>query len=225
MIRFYDIVFSLLALFILFPLFLVIICILKFTGEGEVFYMQDRVGKSGTLFKLFKFSTMLKDSPNLGTGTVTVKNDVRILPVGKFLRKTKINELPQLFNVLLGEMSLIGPRPLTPETFSAYSKNIQDTIILVRPGLSGIGSIVFRGEEDIMSEDNASIEFYKNVIAPYKGDLEEWYVINRSFYVYVTSIFLTIWVIFLPKSKAPWLFFKELPKLPLQLQKLHDINS
>ena len=107
--RIFDIVFSTAALLFLSPLILPIVIVLRFSGEGEVFFLQERIGKNGKLFKLFKFATMLKDSPNLGTGTVTMKNDPRILPVGKFLRTTKNNELPQLLNIFLGDMSIIGP--------------------------------------------------------------------------------------------------------------------
>ena len=104
--RFFDIIFSGLALLVLSPFFVIIILILKFSGEGEVFFFQERIGKDGKLFKLYKFATMLKDSPNLGTGTVTIKEDPRVLPVGKFLRKTKINELPQLINILIGKFTI-----------------------------------------------------------------------------------------------------------------------
>ena len=148
--RIFDIILSSLALLVCFPLMLPLAVILKSTGEGEIFFIQDRIGKKGKVFGLFKFATMLKDSPNIGTGTVTMKNDPRVLPVGKFLRKTKINELPQLLNILFGQMSIIGPRPLTIQTFSAYSVDTQNIIKQVRPGLSGVGSIIFRGEEEIM---------------------------------------------------------------------------
>lgn len=216
--RFFDVVFSLLALIIFLPLLLTVACILKFTGEGEVFFFQERVGKSGKLFKLFKFATMVKDSPGIGTGTVTMKDDARILPVGKILRKTKVNELPQLFNILLGQMSLIGPRPLTPETYSSYSSKVQGVISEVRPGLSGIGSIVFRGEEEIMYGESASIGFYNESIAPFKGSLEEWFVSNKGLYVYFIAIFLTVWVIFFPKTTAPWIILKDLPEPPDRLK-------
>ena len=101
MIRFFDVLLSAIALFILLPLFLPITILLKSTGEGEVFFLQERIGKDGKKFMLFKFATMLKNSPNIGTATVTMKNDPRVLPVGRFLRKTKINELPQLLNIFL----------------------------------------------------------------------------------------------------------------------------
>ena len=123
--------------------------ILRVSGEGEIFFLQNRVGRGGKDFKLYKFATMLKDSPKIGTGTISMKNDPRVLPVGKILRKTKINELPQLINVLVGDMSIIGPRPLTLKSFDLYSLDVQQAIKKVKPGLSGVGSIVFRKEEDI----------------------------------------------------------------------------
>ena len=122
--RFFDILFSGVALLLLFPFFVLLVIVLTLTGEGEVFFLQERIGKGGGKFKLFKFATMLKNSPNIGTGTVTMKDDPRVLPVGTFLRKTKINELPQLLNIFFGDMSFIGPRPLTPQNFRKYSKNM-----------------------------------------------------------------------------------------------------
>lgn len=217
--RFFDILFSSLALFILSPMLIPIAVILKLTGEGEIFFLQERVGKDGISFKLFKFATMLKDSPNIGTGTVTMKSDPRVLPVGKFLRKTKINELPQLLNILLGDMSLIGPRPLTIQTFSSYPSVTRKIINQVRPGLSGIGSIIFRGEEDIMHGSSASVDFYDNVIAPYKGSIEEWFVLNKSLYIYFVAIFVTAWAVLNPRTKIAWKVFKGLPKPPNELMK------
>ena len=212
--RFFDILFSGLALLVLSPLLVPIVIILKCSGEGEVFFLQERIGKDGKLFKLFKFATMLKDSPNLGTGTVTMRGDPRVLPVGKFLRKTKINELPQLLNIFFGDMSIIGPRPLTAQTFGSYSDSTQAVITQVRPGLSGVGSIIFRGEEDIMHGATASVDFYDNVIAPYKGALEEWFVSNKGIYIYFMAIFTTVWAVLFPKTKVAWAVFKGLPEPP-----------
>lgn len=221
MIRFFDIFFSSLALICLTPLFIPIIIILRFTGEHEIFFLQERVGKDGKLFKLFKFATMLKDSPNIGTGTVTIKDDPRILPFGKFLRKTKINELPQLINILKGDMSVVGPRPQTIRCFNAFPEYIQKEIIKVKPGLSGIGSIVFRNEEEILdSAVGDRLEFYDKIIAPYKGELEKWFVNNKSLKVYFLIIFTTIWVVLFPKSRLHWKLFKNLPPVPEELKNL-----
>ncbi len=216
--RFFDIIFSFLALLALSPLLLPICIFLRLTGEGEVFYLQERIGKNNQTFNLYKFATMLKASPSMGTGTVTVKNDPRILPAGNFLRKTKINELPQLLNIFLGDMSVIGPRPLTYQTFSAYSSDTQRILGQVRPGLSGIGSIIFRGEEDILAGVNSSLEFYKNTIAPYKGALETWFVHNQSLQNYFKAIFITIHVVILPNSQIAWRAFKNLPIPPDELK-------
>lgn len=223
-VRFLDIFFSSLALLVLFPLLVPIVLILKFSGEGEIFFLQERIGKGGEVFKLFKFATMLKDSPNIGTGTVTMKEDPRVLPVGKFLRKTKINELPQLLNILLGDMSVIGPRPLTSQTFVSYSAETQEIIKKVRPGLSGIGSIIFRGEEEIMHGSSASVDFYSNIIAPYKGSLEEWFVNNKGIYIYFLAIFITIWAVISPRTKIAWRVFKNLPEPPVELKKVLNHN-
>ena len=216
--RFFDILFSGIALLCLSPLLVPIVITLRLTGEGEVFFLQERIGQSGEKFKLFKFATMLKNSPNIGTGTVTMRGDPRVLPVGTFLRKTKINELPQLLNIFFGDMSVIGPRPLTSQTFGAYSESTQGLITQVRPGLSGVGSIIFRGEEEIMHGVTASVDFYANVIAPYKGALEEWFVSNKGINIYFLAIFITAWTVVFPSTKIAWRFFKELPEPPSELK-------
>ena len=216
--RFFDVLFSGIALLLLSPLLVPIVITLKLTGEGEVFFLQERIGKSGKKFRLFKFATMLKNSPNIGTGTVTMRGDPRVLPVGTFLRKTKINELPQLLNIFFGDMSVIGPRPLTNQTFGAYSEKTKSLIKRVRPGLSGVGSIIFRDEEEIMHGATASVDFYANVIAPYKGDLEEWFVLNKSIYIYFVAIFVTAWAVLIPNTQIAWRVFKALPEPPKELK-------
>ena len=218
LIRFFDVVLSGLALIVLSPLLIPIVLFLKFSGEGELFFLQERVGKNREMFKLFKFATMLKDSPSMGTGTVTMKNDPRVLPAGKFLRKTKINELPQLLNVFIGHMSLVGPRPQAPRCFDAFPVESQDIIVQVKPGLSGIGPIVFRGEEDILEGHTGTLDFYDNVIGPYKGKVEAWYVEKQGLIAYFALILLTVWVVFFPKSDLIWRAFKSLPTPPDNLK-------
>lgn len=210
--RLFDILFSSLALLMLSPLLVPVAILLRLTGEGEVFFLQDRVGKGGKVFKLYKFATMLKNSPAMGTGTVTVKNDPRILPMGGFLRKAKINELPQLLNILKGDMSIIGPRPQTQRCFDAFTLTAQTAIKQVLPGLSGIGSIMFRDEENLLNGHADARHFYDHVIAPYKGALEEWYVENQGLWTYFMLIGLTLWVVLFPKSSAVWQIFGTLPK-------------
>lgn len=217
--RFFDIIFSSLALVVFSPLLIPIVVVLRLTGEGEIFYVQQRVGKDGKMFGLLKFATMLKDSPNLTTGTVTVRDDPRVLPFGKFLRKTKINELPQLLNILLGDMSVIGPRPQATRCFNAYPDDIQKVIVKVKPGLSGIGSIVFRDEEEILERTTMDrVQFYDDYIAPYKGELEKWYIQNHTIKNYFLLIFVTIWVVVFSKSEMWRKFFPDLPIPPNELK-------
>ena len=215
--RFFDIFFSGLALIVLSPLLVPIAIFLRFSGEGEVFFAQQRVGLNGKKFNLLKFATMLKDSPNIGTGTVTVKNDPRILPLGRLLRKSKINELPQLLNILIGDMSVVGPRPQAPRCFEAFTADVQSQIVKVRPGLSGIGSIIFRDEESLLHGANDPVIFYDTVIAPYKGELEKWYIDNQSLTNYFLIIFVTVWAVLSPGSRIIWRVFPSLPHPPKEL--------
>ena len=218
--RLFDLVISGLSILVLSPLLLPIILLLRITGEGEVFFSQERMGKGGSLFSLHKFVTMLKDSPNIGSGTLTVQNDPRILPLGNFLRKTKINELPQLFNVFKGDMSIVGPRPQSSRNFSAFSEDVQKNIILVSPGLTGLGSIFFSNEEAMLTSAVNHDEFYDSVIMPYKGQLETWYVDHAAILIDLKIIYVTALKIIFPKlglnlSK----FFDGMPNPPKELQK------
>ena len=199
------------------PLWVIVIPVLRLTGEGEVFYRQPRVGKGGKLFDLLKFATMLKNSPHIGTGELTLHNDPRVLPVGRWLRKSKINELPQLINVWLGHMSIAGPRPQTPRCFGAYSEAVQRELLRIRPGLSGIGSILFRGEEKMMKDAADPVAFYDQVIMAYKGQVEQWYVEHHTARNYFLIIIATIWIILFPKSQIAWRWFPGLPKPPAEL--------
>ena len=219
LIRFFDITFSLLALICLLPLFLTIFAILRFSGEGYIFYCQNRVGMGGRVFPLLKFATMLKNSPSIGAGEITLKNDPRVLPLGKFLRKTKINELPQIFNILWGDISIVGPRPMVPNTFQKYSKEAQVALNKLKPGLTGVGSIIFRDEEKFLEGKKNPQEFYDDFIIPYKNDLEIWFIKNSSLKTYFIIIFLTAWVIFFSGSRLPHQLLKGLPSTPAQLER------
>ena len=214
--RLFDILSSLIALIILSPILLPIIILLRLTSEGEVFYFQERIGMYNKPFKIFKFATMLKNSSKMKGGYITVKNDPRLTFMGGFLRKSKINELPQLLNIFLGHMSVVGPRPVMRVSFESYPKEIQKVIYNVKPGLTGIGSIIFRDEEDIITKvksDGGDIwDFYKNSIYPFKGKLEIWYQKNKSFLLDIKLIFITAWVIFVPNSKVYDKLFIDLPK-------------
>lgn len=211
--RCFDVFSSLLAVILFLPLGIPIAIILKFTGEGYIFYKQQRVGKGGNMFGLLKFATMLKNSPNIGDGLLTTKNDPRVLKFGKFLRKTKLNEVPQLLNILFGDMSVIGPRPQAKAHFDVFPTHVKKELIKVRPGLSGIGSIVFRDEESLMGNSSKPKDkFYAEDIAPYKGELELWYIKNQSLILDMKLIFLTAWVVLFPHGTLPQRVLKSLPK-------------
>ena len=217
--RLFDIFFSCLALTVLSPLLLPIVLILRVTGEGKIFFLQERIGYGQRYFQLYKFATMLENSPNMGTGTVTLTDDPRILPFGRILRKTKINELPQLINIFLGDMSVIGPRPQTQRCFDAFPKQSQQAIVRVRPGLSGVGSIVFRNEDELMDGQADPDHFYDEVIMPYKGRLEEWYAQNQSLEWYFVLIVTTMWIVLCPQSNiVRAVFSSKLPSPPDELE-------
>ncbi|MFT4643721.1 MAG: lipopolysaccharide/colanic/teichoic acid biosynthesis glycosyltransferase [Planctomycetota bacterium] len=213
--RIIDVLLSLLALLVLLPLFIPIVVILLLTGEHKVFYSQTRVGYKNKNFKILKFATMLSNSANIGSGSLTLKNDPRVLPFGTFLRKTKINELPQILNIIIGDLSIVGPRPQMQVDFEKYSDDVQGKIYNVRPGLTGIGSIIFRDEESLISlaaENENPHDFYKRVIAPYKGELEIWYHSHRSVFLDSQLIFMTAWAIVAPETRLYEKWFKDLPK-------------
>ncbi|MDC0237182.1 sugar transferase [Gammaproteobacteria bacterium] len=218
--RFFDILLASAALLFLSPLTVPLSILLRLTGEGEIFYFQDRVGEGGNNFKIYKFATMLKDSPHLGNGTITIKNDERILPVGKFLRLIKINELPQLINILFGEMSVIGHRPLIREAYDGYSEEFKIALNASRPGLSGVGSIVFRHEDEILAKVNDPKDFYNNSILPYKEMLERWYIDEKSLSLYFKLIFLTIWGILSLRTVNIFAWLPTLPKPDAELRKV-----
>ncbi|MCR5236766.1 MAG: sugar transferase [Lachnospiraceae bacterium] len=219
MTRFFDIIFSFIAIVILLPFMIPIMIGLKLTGEHDIFYGQERIGRDGRPFKLWKFATMLRNSPNMDGGLYTEKNDPRILPMGRFLRRTKINELPQLLNILLGDMSIIGYRPIVAKEYNGYKPDVRKVLAKSRPGLSGIGSIVFRNEEEILQSFNSHKEkdcFYYQNILPYKGELESWYVNNKSMFMYWRLIFMTVVAVL--KGKCDWKKLKGIPPVPDNLK-------
>ncbi|MCD6545793.1 MAG: sugar transferase [Thermotogae bacterium] len=148
--RFFDIFFAVIGIIILFPVMLVIAAAIKLDSKGPVIYKQDRLGKNGRIFKIYKFRTMIENAEKMGSGLFTFENDPRITKVGKFLRKTSLDELPQLFNVLKGDMSFVGPRPPVPfypkkwEEYTVYEKKR----FSVRPGITGWAQVNGRNEID-----------------------------------------------------------------------------
>lgn len=206
---------SAVAIVVVLPFMVPIIIGLLLTGEHYVFYFQERIGFRNRTFMIWKFATMLKNSPTLPGGMHTTRNDPRVLPMGGFLRKTKINEIPQLVNILKGDMSIIGPRPLVRKTFDPYPEHVKERIYNVRPGITGIGSIVFRDEEKLLSETELDPkEYYAKYISPYKGALELWYQEHLSFRTDFMLVFLTAWVILFPRSELVHKIFRDLPSRP-----------
>lgn len=210
--RLFDIILAFSGILLFLPFGIILSIILLITGEHEIFYFQDRIGQYGETFKCIKFTTMVKNSQNMGTGDITIKNDPRVLPIGKVLRKTKINEVPQLINIFMGDMSFIGPRPLTKKTFDFYPDESKDYILKLKPGLSGAGSVIFRDEEEIIGKSNMSYEeCYRNEIMPYKAKLERWYLENQSIGTDLKLFFLTIVAVIFPTSKIYKKVFKNIP--------------
>ena len=155
---------------------------------------------------------MLKNSPTTGSGELTLPGDDRVLPIGRVLRRSKINELPQLFNVFLGHMSLIGPRPLSKDDFDFYTEDTKKIISTVKPGLSGLGSIFFSNEESHISNFEEAKIIYEKNISKKKAMLEKWYVNNKSLFLYFLLIFLTLLVLINKKTiRVLSIFYKNFP--------------
>lgn len=214
--RISDFIAALIATTLLTPILTPIIIGLLLTGEGYVWYFQKRMGKKNKTFQIWKFATMLKDSVNMKGGLITTKNDPRITPMGGFLRKSKINELPQLINILKGEMSFVGPRPVMPKSFEVYPKSTQKFIYDVTPGLTGMGSLIFRNEEELITtvKDKGidTWEYYKNEIYPFKGQLESYYQDNYGFITDLKIIVGTVLVVLFANNKIPYLLFPDAPR-------------
>ena len=224
--RLADIFISLIGLVFLSPVLVLLGFVLRLTGEGHIFYWQTRIGIDGKVFNLCKFATMLENSPNLGTQTITLKNDDRVLPIGVYLRKWKLNELPQLWNVLIGEMSIVGPRPQPLRCFDAFSSEQKKIIMTVKPGITGIAAIFFRAEDSLMDGEHANLDFYDNVIASYKGELEVWYIENASASMYLRVLVATVLSVMFPAGNTVWRFFPQIPTPPpLLASKIHNRSS
>lgn len=208
--RLIDIILAILALVILSPVLISCVIILMLSGEHEVFYLQRRIGYKNRPFLIWKFATMLKNSPNIGTGEITLRNDPRVTRFGKFLRISKLNEIPQIINVLKGDMSIVGPRPLLEVSFNLYAPEVRALIFNAKPGMTGIGSLIFRDEEKLLSDAADARSMYISIF-PYKAALELWYQQHASVYTDSMIIFLTAWSIVFPKNALTQKVFKDLP--------------
>ena len=193
--RLFDLFFVIPGLIILSPIFLVVSFLIKSKDGGDILFKQTRVGKAGKHFKVLKFRTMVVDAEKLGA-KVTTGNDPRITPVGAFLRKYKLDELPQLINVLIGNMSLVGPRPEVPEYVEFYPEETKKVIFSVHPGITDKASIEFVDENDLLTDSKDPIEDYKNKILPVKLAYSVEYVKERSLWVDFNLILKTVSAIF-----------------------------
>jgi lipopolysaccharide/colanic/teichoic acid biosynthesis glycosyltransferase len=187
--RLFDIIFSLWGLMILSPVLIIVSLIIKFDSNGPVFYRPERTGKGGRKFRIFKFRTMVLNADKLG-GPSTAFEDERLTKIGKFLRRYKIDEFPQLINILFGQMSFVGPRPQVEEYTSRY-EGVQKLILSVRPGLTDYASIEFINLDKILGNVNVD-EKYRTEIEPRKNELRLKYVKERSFIVDMKIIIHTI---------------------------------
>ena len=156
---------------------------------------------------------MLEDSPNIGAGDITLENDPRVLPFGKFLRKAKLNEFPQFVNVFLGDMSVVGPRPLVKNQFDMIPDELKEKVQNLKPGITGVGSIVFRDEEQyLQANKNNANNFYRSEIIPYKAKLECWYLENNSTTIDILLIGLTVLLVLFPTLKVHNIIISNLPR-------------
>lgn len=198
--RLVDIVASAIMLILLSPLFLLIAIAIKRDSPGPVFFMGTRVGKNGKLFKMLKFRTMYEDPSSYAGPKVTGKGDPRITPMGKWLRDSKLNEFPQFWNVLIGEMSLVGPRPEDPSLEKTWPKKIRDEILSMKPGITSPATVVYHNEELMLSSDNI-LQQYISEIGPDKMRLDQQYVHYQSF-ILDLDVILWTFLILLPRIKG-----------------------
>jgi lipopolysaccharide/colanic/teichoic acid biosynthesis glycosyltransferase len=200
--RLFDIVVSAVACAMLSPVMLLVALLVKSTSLGPILFLQERVGKNFRRFKIYKFRTMIPDAPNLG-GVITIGEDPRITKVGRVLRMTKIDELPQLFNVLLGDMSFVGPRPEAPKYVEMFRDDYEE-ILTVRPGVTDLASIKYRDEAAVLGQAEDSEREYIERVLPEKIQFAKEYVRRSSLWFDLAVIFRTVGVLLadrLPKRK------------------------
>ena len=195
--RAFDLIFSTIGILILSPVFLIVAIIIKIDSKGPIYFRQDRVGKNNEVFQIHKFRTMEINSESLGK--LTIGEDKRITNFGRWLRKNKIDELPQLIDVLYGEMSLVGPRPELKEYVDTYPKDIKKKILSVKPGITDYASITMIDESLLLANYSNPQEAYAKSILPKKLELSTKYVDDNNIFLDFKIIFLTLQKIFLKK--------------------------
>ena len=191
--RLFDLFFAFIGLLLLSPLFILIAVAIKLRSPGPVFYAQERIGKAGKVFRVLKFRSMVPGADRMGPD-ITSAGDSRVTPVGRYLRKWKLDELPQLWNVLKGEMSMVGPRPESPSYVRNYTPE-QREVLSVRPGITDLATIQYRHEEQILASSNDVAQFYIEVVLPHKLSLNRLYIEKLSLFLDVKLILQTLKVI------------------------------
>lgn len=197
--RLFDIIVAVIGLVVLVPFFLYVIILIKRAGPGPIFYRGRRAGLNGKVFHILKFRTMHPEAATRPGPKITAQDDPRITSLGRWLRQTKLNELPQLWNVLVGEMSIVGPRPEDPDLISTWPEDLRREILTVRPGITSPASVQYRNEEDLLQHSKA-LETYLVNIVPSKMRLDQLYVRNRSFWLDLDTILWTI-IVLMPRLR------------------------
>lgn len=190
--RWFDLLASGLGLILLAPLLLVLAVWIKLDSQGPVFFRQERVGRDGKLFRIHKFRTMVTDAELYGL-QITVGADARVTRLGQWMRKYKLDELPQLLDVWSGYMSLVGPRPEVPRYVACYPVDVRDLVLSVRPGITDRASIEFKDENEILARSDDPNKAYIEQVLPIKLAFYQEYVKNRSFFGDIGLIFKTIY--------------------------------
>lgn len=191
--RFFDIITSFFVLLLLLPLFILITFFVKLDNPGPVFFIQQRIGRNFRSFRLYKFRSMVVDASKKGLA-ITTGGDLRITKIGKLLRKTKMDELPQLWNVLKGDMSIVGPRPEVKKYVEMFKDDYKE-VLKVKPGIADYATIEFRDEESVLKKFQNPEDGYIKEVLPVKIKLYNRYLKNRGFFTDLKLIFLTLWKI------------------------------
>lgn len=191
--RVFDIIMSSIGFLILSHLFIITIFLVKVSSAGPIIYSQERVGRNGRIFHLYKFRSMVINAEQMGT-SVTASKDPRITRIGRLLRKTKLDELPQLWNVLKGDMSFVGPRPDVPEIVNSYNGNMR-RILEVRPGITSNATLYLRNEEGLLSLAKDPDKAYDEIFVPAKVKLAMEHVDRKSFFFDLSILIQTVWIL------------------------------
>ncbi len=191
--RLFDFTISVVGILMLSPIFIITAILIKLKSPGPIFFVQNRVGRNSSIFRLYKFRSMVNNADKIGT-SVTTGNDFRITRVGKVLRRTKLDELPQLWNVLKGDMSFVGPRPDVPEIVNNYTSEMK-RILNIRPGITSNATLHLRNEEDLLSNAKNHDNAYEEIFVPAKVRLAMEHVNRKSFFFDFGIFLKTVWVL------------------------------